>query len=156
MPKGKGKKRISKAQKGFSQDYVKTGNATESAMRNYKVKNRNVAKSIGSENLTKPDIIKEIERIADYIPNSLLVEKHLELLNVSKITKVICKGKETEIEESTDVQALKAGLDMAYKLKGSYAPDKNINISLTIEDLMEKNIKRKKDENDTRFIDNNQ
>ena len=51
-------------------------------------------------------------------------EKHRELLTVPKITKTMKRGEYTDIEESTDVQAIKAGLDMAYKLKGKYAPEK--------------------------------
>ena len=48
--------KLTKKQKGFVKDYLDTGNATESAERNYNVKDRDVARSIGSENLTKPDI----------------------------------------------------------------------------------------------------
>lgn len=40
-------------QKGFVADYVKTKNATEAASRNYDCKDRNVARAVGSENLTK-------------------------------------------------------------------------------------------------------
>lgn len=115
---------LTKKQKGFVKDYIKTGNATESAMRNYDVKNRNVANNIGAENLAKPSIENEIKSIADSIPDELLIEKHLELLNVPKIVKTTKMGEYVDTEESTDVQAIKAGLDMAYKLKGSYAPEK--------------------------------
>ncbi len=120
-------KDLSKKQKGFVQDYVKTGNATKSAMNNYEIESENkerVAEAIGSENLSKPIIQEAIRSIAEQIPDSLLVEKHLELLNVPKITKTTRKGDYIESEESTDVQAIKAGLDMAYKLKGVYAAEK--------------------------------
>ena len=48
--------KLTKKQKGFADDYLDTGNATESAERNYDVKDRHTAASIGSENLIKPDI----------------------------------------------------------------------------------------------------
>jgi phage terminase small subunit len=44
------------------------GNATQAVIdAKYKVKNKNVAKSIGSENLTKPDIVHAVKSIADSI-----------------------------------------------------------------------------------------
>lgn len=43
-------------QKNFAETYLDTGNATEAASRVYKPKNRATARSIGSENLAKPDI----------------------------------------------------------------------------------------------------
>ena len=52
------------------------------------------------------------ELMDEYLPDSLLASKHKELLN-----KIDDKGQ-------IDVQAVKAGLDMAYKINGSYAPEK--------------------------------
>ena len=50
--------------------------------------------------------------IADMLPDDLLAEKHLALLN------------KIDAEGEIDVQAVKAGLDMGYKIKGTYAPEK--------------------------------
>lgn len=131
--------RLTKKEKGFIKDFVKTGNATKAVLKNYDTKNENTAGAIGSENLRKPKIQKAIKSIADQIPDSLLVEKHLELLRVPKITRTMKRGLITDIEESTDVQALKAGLDMAYKLKGSYEADKlQVEGSLSLKDLFVK------------------
>jgi len=110
-------KRLTKKQKGFVKDYVKTGIGEIAALNNYDIQAKDkgeVARSIACENLTKPYIVKAIENIADKIPNELLVEKHLELLNKEDVLRGI------------DVNAVKAGLDMAYKLKGSYAPEKHL------------------------------
>jgi len=63
--------------------------------------------------------------IAEQIPNSLLVEKHLELLNAQKIIRTYKKGEEIESEETIDNQAISKGLDMAYKIKGIYAAEKH-------------------------------
>ena len=43
-------------QRGYVKDLLETKNGTEAVMRNYNVKDRNVAKVISSENLTKPNI----------------------------------------------------------------------------------------------------
>src|SRR3990167_1576500 len=50
-------------QKAFVNEFLKTKNATASAMNVYDVKNRTVAKSIGAENLSKPAIREAIESI---------------------------------------------------------------------------------------------
>lgn len=110
--------RLTKKEAGFVKDFVETGNGTKSALKNYDTESENVAAVIASENLRKPKIINAI---ADAIPDDLLTKKHLELLN------------KTDSEGNIDVQAVKAGLDMGYKVKGSYAPDKSVNLNLNRE-----------------------
>lgn len=51
-------------QEKFAKVYLETGNATEAAMQIYKPKNRATARSIGSENLTKPNIRAYLEEKA--------------------------------------------------------------------------------------------
>lgn len=54
-------------QKRFVKDYLDTGNGTEAALNNYDIQGRNkenIAASIASENLTKPNIVKAIENEA--------------------------------------------------------------------------------------------
>lgn len=129
---------LTKKQKGFVKDYVETGNGTEAALNNYDIEGKNkenVAASIASENLTKPNIVKAIESIAERIPDDLLVEKHLELLTVPKKVRTYIRGDLTSEYEEVDSNAIGKGLDMAYKIKGTYAPEKiqqtNVNINLT-------------------------
>lgn len=102
-------KKLTKKQKGFVKDYIKTGNATKSALKNYNTDDYMTAANIGSENLNKPQIE---DYIASILTDELLAEKHLALLN------------KQDAEGNIDVQAVKAGLDMGYKIKGSYAPEK--------------------------------
>lgn len=116
--------KLTKKQKGFVKDYVKTGNATLAVINNYEIESvnkRDVAKSIGSENLTKPYIQKAI---ADRLPDDLLAERHLELLNKREIIKMY-NGDGVVIDQP-DTQAVSKGLDMAYKVKGSYAPERKL------------------------------
>ena len=111
---------LTKKQKGFVKDYVETGNGTQSALKNYDTIDEDVAGVIATQNLGK---LKIQNAIADALPDELLKEKHLALLN--KIDK----------DGEIDVVAVKAGLDMAYKIKSSYAPEKHdINSKILFDD----------------------
>lgn len=56
-----------------------------------------------------------------YVPDDLLAQKHHELLEAR------------DKEGFTDYNAMKSGLDMGYKLKGKYAPEKKVEITIDIE-----------------------
>ena len=75
----------------------------------------------------------------EYLPDELLAEKHKELLTAPKKVRHYIKGDlESEYEE-LDTQAVSKGLDMAYKLKGSYAPEKKeIKGTISLTDLFKK------------------
>lgn len=123
------KPRLTKKQRGFVKDYVKTGNGQQSAMRNYDVSSKESAEALASENLTKPAIIQAIQ---ERLPDDLLAERHLELLN-KRETETVYETSGTgedkittsiTIDRGPDTQAVTKALDMAYKLKGTYAPEK--------------------------------
>lgn len=99
------KKKLYPKEKAFADKYIETGNGTQSALEVYDTEEENVAANIAHQNLRKPKIIDYIE---SKLSDEMLAEKHLMLLN--KIDK----------EGEIDVQAVKAGLDMAYKIKGKY------------------------------------
>ena len=119
-------KRLSKKQKGFVKDYVATGEGTRSALKNYDLdknaavnsKDYKIASAISTENLEKPIIQKAI---AAMLPDELLTERHLELLNKREIVKMF--NGEGRIIDQPDTQAVAKGLDMAYRIKGSYATE---------------------------------
>lgn len=121
---------LTKKQRGFVKDYVETGNATQAAKNNYDVSNDLTARVIGSENLTKPNIQKAINSIADKIPDDLLERVHIEGLQASRTIKA---GEEDYVEP--DYAVRHKYLDSAYKLKGAYAPDKNINMNVSIKSI---------------------
>lgn len=54
---------LTKKQRGFVNDFVDTGNATLAAKENYDVTTDGAARSIGSENLTKPNILAELKEL---------------------------------------------------------------------------------------------
>lgn len=186
--------KLTKKQKGFVKDYIKTGNGTQSALKNYDTDDPNVANAIASENLRKPMIQDAIKSIAEQIPDEDLVAKHKELLNASALDHMIFplgprdeadrlkhieearaktdkEGKEYKDIEfvtdediiemlqevnckvrrivhretardvyfwSADNSARDKALDKAYKLKGTYAPDKSLNVSVEVGDGLTK------------------
>jgi hypothetical protein len=153
--------KLSKKEKGFLKDYVKTGNGTEAALKNYDTTDENVAASIASENLRKPKIVKTL---AEYFPDDFLAQHHLELINQKKVEYFVFskKLKDEEIEQLVeesgfkviniratmmgkmafysvpDSKAKKDALDMAYKIKSTYAPEKyDVKGELKVEKLEE-------------------
>jgi len=107
---------LTKKRKGFVKDYLETGNGTLAVKENFDVVNENSARVMASQLLDDPKVQKAIQ---DALPDYLLAEKHLALLN--KMT-----------GDEIDVNAVKSGLDMAYKLKGSYAPEKKLNAHIML------------------------
>lgn len=121
------KSKLSVKEKNFGKEFVSNGgNGVQAALKTYNTNSYTVAGSIATENLKKPKVTNYIESIADQIPDALLVERHIQLLN--KTTKVyknnMTTGEVEEVGEEIDGIAVKSGLDMAYKLKGSYAAEK--------------------------------
>ncbi len=112
--------KLTKKQQGFVKDYIETDNATQAALNNYDVKDgkvskERVAEAIGSENLSKPIIQEVIKSIGERITDDELLLKHKEFLN--------------SYREEIGIKAL----DMGYKLKGSYAPEKNLNLDINVD-----------------------
>jgi hypothetical protein len=65
--------------------------------------------------------------LEEFLPDEALQQKHKELLNAKKLLKVKGIPVSGMYEEDSDVQS--KALDMAYKLKGKYAPEKTLTIS---------------------------
>ena len=95
---------------------IKQKKAAKKTIENY----GNVSKSMRevgySKNTAKnPKVLTESngwkELMKEYIPDKLLAEKHKELLN-------------KKIKGELDPNAVGKGLDMGYKLKGKYTPEK--------------------------------
>lgn len=89
-------------------------------------------------NLTKSSYWEEI--MEKNLPDNLLAEKHKELLTIPKKVRTFIKGDLTNEYEELDSQAVSKGLDMAYKLKGHYKPEKKeisgeVNIGRILDDL---------------------
>lgn len=80
---------------------------------------------------TKPKAVTDRigwnELLEEHLPDALLATKHKELLTVPRKIRKSVRGDLVEEIEEVDSQALGKGLDMAYKLKGHYAPEKHEN-----------------------------
>lgn len=115
----------------FIDEYMLSGNAYKAAL---KVGfSDEYAKVITSR---FPEKVKN--SLKDGLSGELLIEKHLALLNKKeKITKNNMTTGEIDVIDTgeVDVQAVKAGLDMAYKLKGSYAPVSTVNLNVDANSL---------------------
>jgi phage terminase small subunit len=111
--------KLTKQDAKFVEKVIETGNLTQSVKEAYDIEDPNYAHVKGHRLIRKDTIRNAIRTLAERIPDELLEEKHLALLN--KIDK----------EGDIDVQAVSKGLDMAYKIKGAYETgDKSININL--------------------------
>lgn len=126
------------------QEFVKevaiTGNQTQAAKKAYGIKSDDYARKKGSVQVAKGNIstaITEVKKsLAERIPDELLEQRHLELLN--KRDKFIVKDAETgaiqqEVDMGPETTSVSKGLDMAYKLKGAYAPEKSISLNMNAE-----------------------
>jgi len=89
--------------------------------------------AINPKKLTESKAYQEI--LGNYLPDELLAQKHLELLNKEEVIlkNNVTTGKiEAIYTGRVDTNAVKSALDMAYKLKGKYAPEKSINLNMNI------------------------
>lgn len=146
----KKKEILSKKDKVFIKEVIKTGNKTQSAKKAYGYKNDNVAGVMANRKLRNVKISKTIERYADRFDDDELAQHHRDLLNHKQVAyfvfpkymddeeiteKVNAAGFEVIVirfgekgkyafYSTNDPNAKRAGLDMAYKIKGSYAPEK--------------------------------
>lgn len=136
-------RKLTKKQRGFVKDYVATGNGTLAVMKNYDVESEMTASSIASENLRKPYIASVI---LEAMPDDFLAGKHKELFEQKQVEyftfsksmsdeEIVEHVKASGIDVITvresdkgkmafysipNAQAIKSGLEMAYRIKGIY------------------------------------
>ena len=115
-PQAKKTRRLSRKAKGFVKDIVEGKTGVSAALNNYDTDKYNVANAIAVENLQKPAIRDAID---EALSDELIAKKHLEIL------------------EDDDGNVKAKGVDMAYKIKGKYAPEKRISANLDINKLQE-------------------
>lgn len=115
-------RRLSLKQKDFARRFVETkGNASKAAMDVYDVKNDHVARSIGAENLTKPVIIAEIQKL---LPSD------------EKIAQQINAVLDAKAKDAPSWSEKHQFISTALRLKGYLTNDKesgNTNIALVIQ-----------------------
>ena len=109
--------KLTKQEQTFVAEVIETGNQTKAAQKAFKIKDPNYAGVKGHDLIRKPKIVNAIQ---EALPDDLLAQVHVEGLQATK-------------GEEVDYFARHKYLDTAYKLKGSYAPEKSINMNVTIE-----------------------
>ena len=96
---------LTKKEAGFVGDYLKTGNGVQSALKNYDTKSYKTASTIATANLEKPRIREIIKSFAEKIPEDLLLERHLGLLNAFVLDRMTFPPE--EIKEKKGVKGRK-------------------------------------------------
>lgn len=122
--------KLTKKQAGFVEDFVNTGNGTQSVLKNYDIESKNpenVAAVIATENLSKPNVALAVEIGQQTLKSALLkqgitpekIAKKIDiLLEAQKVTRTYIKGElATEIEEE-DHTAIDKGLKHAKDIYG--------------------------------------
>jgi len=138
MEKPKKLPKLSKKQKDFVKDYVLSGNGQESALNNYNIKGKdkeNIARSIASENLTKPNVALAIEIKTETLKSALekkgitpdkIADKINVLLDASKpiFKNNNATGEIEQVGEEIDYIAVDKGLKHAKEIYGVEDSDK--------------------------------
>ena len=124
-------------QQGFVKDYLETGNASLAVRNNYNTQDDATARAIGSENLTKHNIQRSIKEALEArgLSNDHLASKVAELVNAQKITRIIRKGEIELVREELDTQAVKTGLEFAFKLKNIDKGQDGMSISTVLDQI---------------------
>jgi hypothetical protein len=106
---------LSVKQRRFVAEYVRSGNGTRAALAAYDTDDAGTAHAIASENLRKPAIQEAVAELLDAggLSDEKLLAIHAHYLG-------LCTSENPRLK----LLGLKA-LDMAYKLKGAYAPERH-------------------------------
>lgn len=119
--------KLTKQDKKFLDTYAETGNGTQAAKVAFGIKDPNYA-GVKAHRLIRKD--KVLTALEEALPNETLFEIHREGLFASK---PIFNDEGEKVSEEADYNARHKYLDTAYKLKGSYAPDRSVNINIEVE-----------------------
>ena len=112
--------KLTKKERVFVLNLAEGKNATESALTAYDCKTRDVAKTLGCRMAKDPDIEQALSDIMaqEAIPRRRRIQRLRDLI------------------ESKDLSAVSRGLDMSFKLDGSYSPEKHIALTAAIDNIL--------------------
>lgn len=113
--------KLTKKRIGFVEDYIETGNATEAVIRNFDVKDRNVAKAVGSELLTFPNVIEAVEVKRKSLKQALIDQGITEDYLADKVSVLL---NATDEKGQEDYTAIDKGLKHATNIYGVVDPQK--------------------------------
>lgn len=110
--------KLTKKQRGFVKDYVLDENGTKAALNNYDIESKqpeNVAKSIATENLTKPAIIEAIE-IKRKTLKEALREEGIDEKKIAQTVNILLDARDEK--GNKDYTAIDKGLKHATNIYG--------------------------------------
>ena len=107
------KRKLTKKQKGFADDYLDTGNGTQSALKNYDTESSKTASVIAAENLVKPNVIAYLEENADGAASRIV-----------------------ELSKSADMETVRLNANKDILDRAGYKPpERNINMNVNIKTI---------------------
>jgi phage terminase small subunit len=99
------RKTLTKKQKAFADEVLKTGNGTQSALKTYDTKDYFTAAAISTENLKKPQIMSYLQEHLEKAKNVViqLLEEENPKIRLEAAKDVIdrCEGRATQRQEHT-------------------------------------------------------
>lgn len=122
-------RKLTAKRRGFVKTYVQKGIASIAVKENYNVTDNKIAAVIGSQLLGDPKIQEAIAKYGDGLPDKLLLDKHLALLNKMEVKRTFDHVTSEWIDIETgqvETQGVSKGLELAYKVKGHFAPEKSM------------------------------
>ena len=148
-------RKLTRKQARFVDEYIETGNGTQSALSVYDTEDYNTAHVIASENLQKPTVQ---QAIAERLTPELVDKAHESLLTAVRLDYFVFPKSmdDSEIQEHVEAQGLNVlnirptekgkmaffslpdgmsrskGIELYHKLKGNFAADKHITVNVDI------------------------
>lgn len=122
---------LSKKEKGFADDYIKTGNGTESIINNYNTDNRNSAGVMANENLKKPKIRGYIDSEVEAAKQRIIV-----LAKTAKRENVKLSANQDIIDRNEGKATNLIGVDKEHPLEINITSNEKQAINKTLERYM--------------------
>jgi len=116
-------RKLTKQEKKFVEIKAETGNGTLAVREAFGIEDDNYAAVKASRLLRKDNIVKSIE---ERLPDDLLDRVHLEGLEATNV-RFTPEGEQIKVP---DFATRHKYLDTAHKLKGTYAPDKHVTVTI--------------------------
>ncbi len=130
----KGEK-LTKKQKDFADEYIKTGNGTQSALKAYNVKKYNTANVVAVENLQKPTVLEYIQRAAQGAAErieAMSINAENEAVRLSANKDVLDRAGYKAVERTMSVQVnVDTNNPKAFELAQKYEEELKKNLNVT-------------------------
>lgn len=102
----------------FVKEWLKKPNGTRAVMKAYPDMAETTARNYASRLLKRDDVQNAIAHYAEGFDDDMLHERHLALIN------------KNDADGQPETQGVAKGLDMAYKIKGYYKQEVDVNVSV--------------------------